>query len=276
MTNVLNLSMDVTLLSGAIGDSLERHRAYARQAGALDVVVCVRGHFPAHLVPSDSAPDRPLRIRATNSRTRLNFLIDGSRIAHQMAADRPPDVITTQDPFLTGLIGLGLKRSLHVPLIIQDHSSVFASPAFARESRMNRALQALGRLVVRGADAVRVVNSGERAACIRLGVPADRIHIIPVPSNIQRFAEPDQRIDWRAHLGITRTDRLALWVGRPVPFKNLPLLLNAFAQVVHGLPNARLALAGDMTGTAIPALIFALRMSGRRSYISISKPWRAR
>ncbi len=262
MTHVLMISMDVTLLTGAIGDSRARHAEYARRAGGLDIVVCARGTFE----PFEAGE---LRIRATGSRSRLAYVIDGYRVGRKFAVDRPPDVITTQDPFLTGVIGLRLRRTLHVPLIVQIVTSVIGSTAFARESALTRVLQLLARQIVLRADAVRVVNTNERAACIRLGVPPDRVHVVPFPNDLTRFAQPDTRIDWRAQLGISPTDPVALWVGRPVPVKNLPLLLAAFAKVVECLPDARLVLAGDVTGTTTSALIEhhhlqnAIKLAGR-------------
>ena len=256
MTHVLTISMDASLLSRTIGDSRQRHLDYAQRIGTLDIVVCTRGQW----APFNSAPDAALRIRPTVSRFRFAYVPDGYRAARLLTTDRRPDVITTQDPFLTGLVGLLLKRRLHVPLIIQDHSSIFSGSRFASESRLTRLLHLLGRLVVRGADAVRVVNTAERAACIRLGIPADRVQIIPLPTALQQFVSPPQPIDWRARLNIAADAPTALWVGRVVPVKNLPLLLEAFAIVNARLPSARLILAGDTVGSAVPALIERLRL----------------
>jgi len=248
MPHVLMISMDATLLTGVIGDSRARHAEYARRAGGLDVVVCARGH----LDPVDAGA---LRMRSTHSRSRIAYINDGYRVAMSFAAHRPPDVITTQDPFLTGIVGLRLRRALHVPLIVQDHSSVVDNPAFARERILNRLLQVLARQVIRRADAVRVPNTHERIACIQLGLAPERVQVIPVATDISRFAQLDTRINWRARLAVAATAPLALWVGRPVPFKNLPLLLSAFARVAERLPNACLVLAGDTARTSIPTLI---------------------
>ncbi len=274
MTHVLMISMDATLLTGAIGDSRARHAEYARRAGSLDIVVCTRGEY-------ESLEAGELRIRATGSRSRLVYLLDGYRLGRKFAAERLPNVITTQDPFLTGIVGLRLRRTLHVPLIVPAHSSIVDNPAFAHESLSSRLLQRIARQVVRRADAVRVTNTHERAACIQLGLSADQVHVIPVASDVSRFAQPDTRIDWRTRLGVGSTDPLALWVGRPVPFKNLPLLLSAFAQVVARLPNARLVLAGDTTGSSIPALIeqlhlqHAVRLAGRVAHTDLPSLYQA-
>lgn len=254
MTNVLMISMDATLLTGATGDSRARHEEYARRAGTLNIVVC----STASLDPLDA---RQLQIVPTRSRNRLAYLIDGYHVGQQMAVRCRPDVITSQDPFLTGIIGLRLSRALRVPFIVQDVTSAVDNREFARESRINWGLQQLARQIVRCADAVRVLNQAEKAACVRLGVPPERVRVIPIPTDLARFTRPSHPMNWRQQLGLTPTDRVAVWVGRPVHVKNLPLLLDAFARVCAQLPDARLVLAGDIRDDATPAQIKRLGLT---------------
>ena len=261
MTHVLMISMDATLLTGAIGDSRARHIEYAQRAGSLDIVVCNTGKR------LDAVDAPPLRIVPTNSTRRLAYVLDGYRAGLRLASECRPDVITTQDPFITGIIGLRLRRVLGVPLIVQNASSILESAAFAHESRLNRVLQLIARQVVRRADVLRVLNTSERSAAIRLGLPADRVHVIPIPTDVARFAQPDRRIDWRARLGLTAEDRVALWVGRAVPVKNIPLLMAAFERVAAQLPTARLVLAGDFDKTPYPAQI---AQSGLQNVIKLA------
>ncbi len=252
--NVLMISMDATLLTGTTGDSRARHEIYARRAGSLSIVVCSTASL------ADLEAD-PLRIRPTRSRNRLAYLLDGYRVGLQMAALCRPAVITSQDPFLTGIVGLWLSRKLKVPFIVQDVTSAVENWEFARESHLNWGLQQMARQVVRRADAVRVLNHGEKMACVRLGVPADRVRVIPIPTDLSRFVQPSREINWRERLNLSPEDRVALWVGRPVYVKNLPLLLDAFARVHAQLPTARLVLAGDIRDAATPAQIERLGLS---------------
>src|SRR5579859_155120 len=200
MTHVLMLSMDATLFTGARGDARARHVEYARRAGSLDVVVCTRGPF---------APinDDRLRLRASQSRSRLFYLWDGYGVARQLAAECRPGVITSQDPFLTGLIGLRLRKTFGVPLIVQDHTSAIGSSLFSRESIVTQLLGLVARHVIRHADVVRVVNSREREACLRLGISPDRIHVIPASTDLSLFSQPNRQIDWRERLGIGETEK---------------------------------------------------------------------
>jgi glycosyltransferase involved in cell wall biosynthesis len=117
---------------------------------------------------------------------------------------------------------------------------------------------------VRQADAVRVLNEGERRACLRHGVHPDRVSVAPIPTDISRFRVPaseEHLASWRSELGIESQTPLALWVGRPDPVKDLPTLLNAFARVHRRIPEARLVLAGDLEETTIRDQIAALGLS---------------
>lgn len=246
--NILMISMDETILTGAIGDSRTRHEEYARRFGTIQMALCNTSKLqPLHT--------ERLHIQPTNSRSRFLYVLDAVRAGRILATQTKPDVITAQDAMLTGLAGLWLRRILKVPLIVQDHTAFADNPYWANESLQNRILQKIAQFVLPRADVVRVVNHGEREACIRIGAKPDRVAVVPVPTPLKQFTVPDNRIDWRTKFGIAAEQPVALWVGRPVPVKNIPLLLGAWQRVVQSLPDARLILAGNMEGAPYPAQI---------------------
>jgi glycosyltransferase involved in cell wall biosynthesis len=257
--NVLMISMDTALLTQQIGNSRARHQAYADEVGRVSIVVCNR-RKPALSSYSSSN----LTVQPTNSATYLNYLFDGYRAALGLATEYKVDLITTQDPFLTALIGIALRRKLKVPLLIQDHSSFLGSQYFARERFRNRLLRRLALMTLPHADAVRVVNSQERDGCIKRGISPDRVCVIPLVPDIARFRTNDLAPDiarWRKRLNLTAENPVVLWVGRPVPVKNLPMLLRAFGTVSSQLSSARLVIAGDTSGTDIPGQIDQLGLT---------------
>ncbi|MBX3083717.1 MAG: glycosyltransferase family 4 protein [Anaerolineae bacterium] len=257
--HVLMISLDSAILTQHIGNSRTRHEFYAEQVGRLSMVICnrrARGTLQPY--QSERVTAQPI-----NARTYLHYVLDGYRCALRLIAqfpDQPIDLITTQEPFLTALIGLLLKRRLNVPLIIQDHSSFLESEQFAAERWRNRLLRWLAIQTLPRADAVRVVNWQEKAGCVRLGLPSERVCVIPLVPTLHPFATrnvDDQIQTWRQRIDATAETPIILWVGRPVAFKNLPMLIRAFARVRDRCPAAKLVLAGDMTGTDIPAQIVA-------------------
>src|SRR4051794_36287184 len=108
------ISMDTALLTETIGNSRERHEAYAAEIGQISMVICNR-RSPS-IFPYKTAA---LAGQPTQSNSYLGYLRDGYRAGLRFHADHPVDVIAAQDPFLTALIGLALRRRLRAPLIIQ-------------------------------------------------------------------------------------------------------------------------------------------------------------
>lgn len=237
--HVLMISMDTSLLTQKIGNARARHEIYGAQAGRLSVVVCNRGSD----VVGYQSPT--VHTTPTRSRSYVHYLLDGYRIGLRFHQEQPVDLITTQDPFLTALIGLMLRRRIKAPLLIQDHSCLLENPYFAAERPRHRLLQQLARQTVRLADAVRVVNRQEQSAAVRRG--AQNVCTIPVSTNFERFMQPaadPQKAAWYSRLEIAPGTPLVLWVGRVVPVKNLSMLLKAFARVHAEIPAAHLVIAG--------------------------------
>jgi glycosyltransferase involved in cell wall biosynthesis len=134
-------------------------------------------------------------------------------------------------------------------LLIQNHSSVFFNSHWIAERPiLFRALHLLARFLIPRADAWRVVNSRERTVYVeRLGLPAERVRVVPVPCDLRTFARRRTAEDatrTRKNLDLPPGVPLIVWAGRPVRFKRLPLLFRAFAGIRARLPDARLVVAG--------------------------------
>jgi len=256
ITKTLMISMDSSLLLSGANETKERHRDYAERLGDLKIVVCNRGHATGYT-------DGPLRVEPTNSRHPVAYLFDGIRAANRLTRDWKPEVIAAQDPMITGLIGARMRRKLGVPLIVQDHTTLAGEGGFATESLRNCLLMIPGREVFKGADVIRVLNHAERDALVHSGILADRVRVLPLRTNLNPFLTPKALPQWRSQFGLAPNAPLAVWIGRAVPVKNLPLLLSAFTEVVKALPEARLILAGDMRNSPYPALIDKLDLTAQ-------------
>lgn len=252
--HTLMISLDTLVLTQAIGNSRVRHERYAELAGRVSMVICNRsGSQP--LTPYERGA---LAAIPTESRGHLAYLQDGYRQGLRVHQQHPVDVVTAQDPFLTGVIALRLGRTLRRPVIVQIVSPVIDNLYFARERLRNRALQHLARWLIRQADAVRVLSEAERQACLRHGVAPQKVCVLPVPADLRQFFTPVSTEAWARRLNLSPDDLVLLWIARPVPFKDGPLLLRAFQRVHRQMPTARLVLVGDASHTALPALAAAL------------------
>ncbi|PJF32156.1 MAG: hypothetical protein CUN51_00565 [Candidatus Thermofonsia Clade 1 bacterium] len=252
LMHVLMIGTDTTLLTGSIDNTLARHEDYALRAnGQISVVLCNRRQSERPLTPYRS---ERLLVQPTESRGYADYLPAGVRLGMARHAEQPIDLITSQDPFLTALIGLRLRARTRRPLIVQDFSCFVSSPYFLRERPRNRLLRLMARFTLPRADAVRVMNKREQLACIRLGVKPSRVCVAPTVTYIQPFAappDPERVAAWRERLDLPEGTPVVLWVGRPVPFKNLPVLLQAFKRVHNAMPRVRLVIGGEMSGTNI-------------------------
>lgn len=248
--HVLMIGTDYNMLTDAQEASRLRHEAYAeRLGGRISIVICNRRKPQRSLPPYRS---ERLAIVATESSGYAAYLRDGTMLSEQFHAEAPVDVIASQDPFLSAMVGLRARRRFGAPLIIQDHSLFLSSPHFVREKPRNRILRLLAQFTMPRADAIRVVNTTERAMCLKLGIPASKICVIPLAVDFSTFrAETSLREQsaWRERLNIPLNAPLVLWVGRLVPVKNIPLLLNTFKRIQTARPDAHFVVVGDTAGT---------------------------
>jgi glycogen(starch) synthase len=265
---VLMVSLSDAILTGqGGGDVRDRHLAYARRIGHLHMIV----YSPrAHDLEAAELSER-LTVYPTRSRSPLTFVGDAVRIGTgicraEAAAGRGIDVITTQDPFSTGLAGWLLHRRCDAPLDVQSHASFFDNRYWIRERPLRHgAFNVLGKWIARRADTLRVVNTDERDRSIRAGVEPYRIEVINTPVNVDRFLapiDPAEIAALRRALDLPVGAPVILWVGRPVWFKRLPTLLDAFSRVHAEHPAARLLLVGDFSNAQdIPARVHELGLS---------------
>lgn len=246
MIHVLMLSLDTAMATHPEGESRKRHLAYAERAGYLTIIVYTPDGVGA---PIQVSPQ--LRIIPTNSKNKLLFPFDAIRLALSVSQERRVDLISTQDPFLTGVIGWWLRRRLKAPLLVQNHSYFFDNRAWLRERPViNDILHQIGRFVVSHSDMYRTVNRKERENFLARGGSRQRSIALPLGTASQDFAAlPDERAlaNLRKSLGLKPEHQVVLWVGYPVGFKRVPLLFKVFKRVAARVPNARLVLIGDMS-----------------------------
>jgi glycosyltransferase involved in cell wall biosynthesis len=239
--NVLMIGLGDAGLDKPGSEPVRRHLEYARRIGGhIDLVVDSR--------VGGITEFGTLTVHRTGT-GRFQFPLAAYRMARAAAEKHPPDLITTQDPFATALAGLWLRRVLRRPLLVQNHSCFLFNPYWIGERPvLFRVYHALARYALPRADAWRVVNTAERDIYIRrLGLPGDRVRVLPVPCDLAVFSKrraanavADIRNRWRLPPGAP----VIAWAGRPVRFKRLPLLFQAFAGIREKNPRARLLVAG--------------------------------
>ena len=256
INHVLMLSLDTALALQPQGDSRVRHLAYAARMGKLTIIV----YTPPHVGEAIHASEQ-LTIIPTNSRHPLTFLLDAMRLAERVIRDGQINLITVQDPFATGFVGMLLRERLRVPLLVQNHSFFFGNRVWLAEKPIrNRLLSVIGRVVISRADFYRTVNEKEKQQYIAFGGSRRRVVALPLATAAQSFAQtPDheQLTALRSRLGLSAQNPVVLWVGYPVGFKRVPILFKVFKRVVSRIPGAKLVLIGDMSRSPIDLVALA-------------------
>ncbi len=242
MFEVLLIGLGDEVLGAATEDAQARHLRYADGVDHLHIVVRSQ-HASAPVAISPK-----LTVYPVGRGGRLNYVCEALQVGGEIVRRHPIRVISTQEPFYTAAVGLRLRRA-GVRLQIQNHSDFFDNQLWIAERPLwNGVLNAFGKWAVRRADYLRVVNTTERRKYLSLGIPAERVDVLPVPVDLSAFeksVDESRLTALRARWQIAPDAPVLFWVGRPVPFKDLDTLLRAMAIVCRERPDARVILGGD-------------------------------
>ncbi len=148
-------------------------------------------------------------------------------------------IVTTQDPFDTGLVGVALKKEFHFPLEIQIHGDIF-SPWFKAQSLLHRFRILRAPKVLKFADKVRVVSSAIADSISDL-IPKGNIYVLPIA--IKRPLDYGERSflpNKYPGFGF-----IMLTVARLEPEKNVAQSIRLLKNILTIEPRAGLVILGD-------------------------------
>lgn len=164
----------------------------------------------------------------TNSCTSLGYIWDALKKGLYLKKQNINiDVITTQDPFETGIAGVILARILGAKLQIQIHTD-FLSPYFGRGSWVNRVRVGVSRYVISRADGIRVVSSRIKNSIERITPEGVSVTVLPV------FIE--RKINGSDSEGLKskypQFEKHILMASRLSPEKNIALALESMKDII--------------------------------------------
>ncbi|NJF25188.1 glycosyltransferase family 4 protein [Thermococcus sp. Bubb.Bath] len=150
------------------------------------------------------------------------------------------DLIHAHFTWPSGYAGALLKEKFGVPLIVTAHGFDVYDLPFRGEVYLRKVLKAL-----ESADQIITVSrSNFLVLTERLGIPAEKISLIPNGFNGRKF-RPMDKIECRRSLGLPLEKKIVLTVGNLVPVKGHEYLLEAVKMVLEREPNTFFVIVGD-------------------------------
>ena len=162
---------------------------------------------------------------------------------HSLIRELRPDILHTY-LLHSNIIGRIVGRLLNVPVIIGSERTIGQ-------------VRSLGRLATKLTNPLTdivEVNSHTGAKAIKkdLGVPENKIAIIPSGLDIDEYSTNSKRFQIRSSLGLSNKQHLVLYIGRLRHVKGVDQGIKGFERVLQKHPTAHLALAGE--GEQFPSL----------------------
>lgn len=236
----LMISLDTAMLDGSYGNALERQEEYAAHLGGLTIIVLNTAiNHRNRLKPYKK---NTLHIIPTNSVSRWHTIIDGYRIgAHVIRAKPMPTInlISTQDAFISGLIGVLLKKKFDAPLNIQLHAADLISPHWQKYSLQNKLLTHLAKWVLPQADTLRY-GSDQSLAELKKIIPSLTPRVFKAPVYVDAHY-------YRKAVSPKRSIKNVVTVGRLAWEKNQLQLIEAFGRLSEQNPSVHLIIVGGGT-----------------------------
>lgn len=183
-------------------------------------------------------------VYSTNSASRWFYVFDavrmGKKIVYEKKFVRGLSVITAQDPFESGLIGLRIKNKWRIPLHVQLHTDPF-SQFFS--GFINFLRKRIARKVLRKADGVRVVSESlAQEVSKKFSLDQNKIVVLPIYTDVSRIENAELKFDLHARFG---WNFILLSISRLTAEKNIPMMLGVFKKLTEFFPNAGLVIVGD-------------------------------
>jgi glycosyltransferase involved in cell wall biosynthesis len=227
---LLVLSFGANVLDANLGGERERLAEYAAEVALIvQVSRSHRPHAAARVVVSEKY------LVYAISGPRVFYPVRALGLGWQLIRGHRLNLIDTQEPVVTGTLGVLLKVITGIRLVIGCHSPLPRRTSLAG-SLLDRVTKFVTLATLLRSDGVQAVSEAVREELVMLGVPRRKIAVISVPALTADHSLHKRRDEIRWDV---------LFVGRLSRRKAPTLLLEAVIRVQQrGIP-ARLAFVGD-------------------------------
>ncbi len=241
---VLMLSTDRNIfMSGSAVQ--ERISTYGKYFSELHIVVSTAQESGLKAVQLS----KNVWIYPTSSISRWFYIIDFYRQGRKILRNinsRSNTVITTQDPFETGLVGVLLKMAYRVKLHVQVHTNLFSN-YFVRSHVLNRFRVFLSRFVFRRTDRIRVVSRHlKERLCKLYPTLVGRCDVLPIYVDLDALQMKKPTFILKERYPFMEV--IILMVGRLEKEKGIDTALHVCQKLFLENSNFGLVIAGNGSG----------------------------
>lgn len=180
----------------------------------------------------------------TNSKNKFFYIWDAIKIGRKiLKQNRENWLITTQDPFETGLVGWILAKITKSKLHLQVHTD-FMSWKFKMASIMNKTRGQLAMFLIAQADGVRVVSERIKNSIVKWKLKKpERISILPIFVDTQKIEEAESKQNLKNKY--SQFDFVILMASRLEKEKNISLAIDVMKKIIKEYPKVGLVIVGD-------------------------------
>lgn len=159
------------------------------------------------------------------------------------------------------IIAYHYAKKYAIPYIIQAHGGI---PRFKEKGRLSWIYDILfGNRLLRDASKVIALNQMEVQHYDMMGVPNEKIVVIPNGIDLSEYANLPHRGLFRKKFGLDANEKIVLYLARIHQIKGIDVLVKAFANLVDKLDNVKLVIVGPDDGylSEVEVLIESLNIS---------------
>ena len=137
-------------------------------------------------------------------------------------------------------------KKYRIPYILTADGSL---PRTGRMQRLKKMFDILfGYRILHDADKLIALNEREVEQYKRMSVDERKIEIVPNGIDLLEYENLPERGEFRRKYRIKDDEKVILYLGRIHKIKGIDLLVEAFAELINGLDNVRLVIAGPDDG----------------------------
>ncbi|MCE7699971.1 MAG: glycosyltransferase [Methanobacterium paludis] len=137
-------------------------------------------------------------------------------------------------------------KKFGVSYVVQSHGSVL--PFFQKQKIKKVYDHFWGYKLLQDASNVIALTETESKQCQKMGVPKNKIAIVPNGINLLEYQNLPKRGEFKKKYKIKNEDKIILYLGRINKIKGIDLLINSFLEVSKKLDNVKLVIVGPDDG----------------------------